>query len=107
MSDPLPSDLTFEQSLAELERIVRHLEDGQVGLEGALAHYEKGIGLLKRCYGLLSQAEQRIALLTGLDEDGRAITQPFEHKATSPESPRRRRKGSGAEAPAKQPEIPF
>jgi exodeoxyribonuclease VII small subunit len=107
MNDPLPTDLTFERSLAELERIVRHLEDGQVGLEEALAHYEQGIGLLKRCYGLLSQAEQRIVLLTGVDADGRPVTQPFEHTATSPEAPRRRKRAIAAEVPAKQPEIPF
>src|SRR5216117_2895757 len=57
--------LTFEQALAELERIVRELENGQIGLEESLTHYEKGVTLLKRCYGQLQQAEQRIVLLKG------------------------------------------
>ena len=68
MSDSPPDNLTFEQALAELEGIVHELEDGQIGLEESLARYEKGVGLLKRCYGQLRQAEQRILLLTG---DGR------------------------------------
>ena len=79
-----PSEnLTFEQALAELEQIVRELEDGQTGLEDALARYEVGVQLLKRCYNQLSQAEQRILLLTGQDAEGRPILQPFDHAPTA------------------------
>jgi exodeoxyribonuclease VII small subunit len=78
-----PSDpLTFEQALADLERIVRELEDGKIGLEESLARYEQGVALLKRCYGQLRQAEQKIVELTGLDGEGNPITKPFEHSAT-------------------------
>ena len=97
-------DLTFEQSLAELDRIVRDLEDGQLGLEDALSRYEAGIGLLKRCYAQLRRAEQRIVQLTGVDALGQPITQPFEHAATTEagkrEVSRRHKKGE-------EPEIPF
>jgi exodeoxyribonuclease VII small subunit len=72
----------FEQALVELEQIVRDLEDGQTGLEQALARYEQGIALLKRCYSQLQAAEQRILELTGCDEAGIAVTKPFEHAAT-------------------------
>jgi exodeoxyribonuclease VII small subunit len=74
---------TFEQSLADLERVVRDLEDGQLGLEDALARYETGVGLLKRCYAQLQQAEQRILLLAGVDSSGAPITESFEHAATA------------------------
>ena len=87
MSASPPDSLTFEQALAELERIVRELEDGQTGLESALASYEKGVGLLKRCYGQLRQAEQRIVLLTGEDGDGQPLTRPFEHAASVDAAP--------------------
>ena len=73
---------TFEAALAELERIVRDLEDGQLGLEASLARYEAGVGLLKHCYAQLRQAEQRILLLTGVDEEGRPQSEPFAHEAT-------------------------
>ena len=88
--DESPQDnLTFEQALAEVERIVRELEDGQIGLEEALACYETGVGLLKQCYGQLRRAEQRILLLTGLDAEGRPVLQPFEHAATAdPKKPK-------------------
>jgi exodeoxyribonuclease VII small subunit len=74
-------NLTFEQALAELERIVRELEDGKTGLEDALARYEEGVALLRRCHGQLRQAEQRIVELLGIDGDGKVTCQPFEHVA--------------------------
>lgn len=73
---------TFEQSLLDLERMVRELEDGQLGLEDALARYEQGVGLIKSCYQQLRQAEQRILQLSGIDEDQQPILQPFQHEAT-------------------------
>ena len=81
MSDQPPTERTFEEALAELEGIVRDLEEGTTGLDESLARYEAGIGLLKYCYGQLRQAEQRILKLTGTDEDGRPLTEPFEHAA--------------------------
>jgi exodeoxyribonuclease VII small subunit len=83
MSDSPLDNLSFEQALTRLEEIVRELEDGQTGLEEALARYETGVGLLKRCYGQLREAEQRILHLTGLDAEGRPVLQPFEHMATA------------------------
>jgi exodeoxyribonuclease VII small subunit len=75
---------TFEQSLLELERIVRELEDGKLGLDEALACYEQGVGLIKSCYEQLRQAEQRILLLSSAEEEGPPILQPFKHEATAP-----------------------
>jgi exodeoxyribonuclease VII small subunit len=95
MNDSPPDTLTFEEALADLETIVRQLEDGQTGLEEALARYERGVGLLKRCYAQLRQAEQKILLLTGVDAEGRPVLQPFEHLATADKDKpvtRRRRK---------------
>jgi exodeoxyribonuclease VII small subunit len=95
---------TFEQDLAQLEQIVRDLEDGQLGLEDALTRYEAGVGLLKRCYTRLQQAEQRILLLTGIDSEGQPVTQPFDHAATAepakPDTKRKRKKND-------EPEILF
>src|SRR5438093_13058879 len=82
MAESPADNLTFEQALAELDRIVRELEDGGTGLEEALARYEQGVGLLKRCYGQLRQVEQRIALLTGEGAEGQPLVRPFEHAAT-------------------------
>ena len=83
MTDPLSTDLPFEEALVELERTVRDLEDGRLGLDDALSRYERGVGLIKDCHGRLRQAEQRILLLTGTDDDGRPLLQPFQHEATA------------------------
>jgi exodeoxyribonuclease VII small subunit len=79
MSDaPEPS---FEEAVAQLEQIVRELEGGETGLEQSLARYEEGIALLKRCFGQLRQAEQKILLLTG-EESGVPALRAFEHTAS-------------------------
>ena len=94
-TSPEPSEAagSFEQSLAELEAIVRELEDGQLGLEQALARYEQGVKHFKHCYELLQRAERKIELLTGVADDGTPITQPFGSEAAPlADSAGRRRK---------------
>ena len=78
-----PADApTFEQSLVELEKIVRDLEDGKIGLDDSLRRYEQGVGLLKSCYGQLRQAELKIVELVGVDENGEPKVRPFDHAAS-------------------------
>ena len=62
MDDPNMKD--FESALAELETIVRTLEDGQLPLEQSLAHFERGIALSRFCHTRLEDAERRVELLT-------------------------------------------
>lgn len=69
---------SFEEALADLEQCVQRLEEGRIGLEEALACYERGVGLLKHCHGLLQEAEQRILVLTGVDPDGKPMTTLFD-----------------------------
>jgi exodeoxyribonuclease VII small subunit len=83
MSETPAGKRTFEESLVELERTVRELEDGRLGLDEALARYEQGVGLIKFCHNQLRQAEQKVLLLTGLDENGQPLLQPFRHEATA------------------------
>jgi exodeoxyribonuclease VII small subunit len=77
------AERSFEDSLSDLERIVRDLEDGQLGLDDSLARYEEGVALIRRCQAQLAAAEQRILLLTGVEPDGQAVLQPFAHEATA------------------------
>lgn len=92
MNTPTPTDnLSFEQALTELDRVVRDLEDSQLGLEESLARYEQGVGLIKRCYGKLREAEQRVLLLTGVDEEGEPVLQPFQPAASEMNKPEPRR----------------
>lgn len=75
------SETTFENALAELEGVLRDLESDTTTLDMALTRYERGILLLRQCYGQLKQAEQRIVQLTGVNPDGTPVTEPFEHTA--------------------------
>jgi exodeoxyribonuclease VII small subunit len=59
MSDSL-AGLSFEDALAELERIVRGLEVGQQKLEDAIASYERGTALKRHCEAKLAEAEARV-----------------------------------------------
>ncbi len=52
--------LPFEKALAELEEIVRQLEQGNVPLEDSIRIYERGEALKTHCDRLLKQAEARI-----------------------------------------------
>jgi len=59
MADDL-SLLSFEDALAELERIVRGLEGGQQKLEEAIGAYERGARLRRHCETKLAEVESRV-----------------------------------------------
>ncbi len=54
------SSLSFEDALAELERIVKGLEGGQQKLEDSLSAYERGALLRRHCEAKLAEAETRV-----------------------------------------------
>ena len=72
----------FETALAELEGIVKTLEEGDLSLERSLQLFERGVQLSRYCHQRLEEAERRIEILTergelreapralGLDADG-------------------------------------
>jgi exodeoxyribonuclease VII small subunit len=55
--------MTFEQARAELEQIVRRLEDGQISLDESLKLWERGEQLHALCRARLDAAEERVAEL--------------------------------------------
>lgn len=55
--------LKFEAALAELEQLVRSMEDGRLPLEESIAAYRRGSALLNHCQQLLQDAEQKIQVL--------------------------------------------
>ena len=61
MSDPTIKD--FEAAIAELETIVKKLEEGDATLEQSLALYERGVQLSRFCHARLEEAEKRIEIL--------------------------------------------
>ena len=53
----------FEAAIAELESIVKKLEEGDLALEQSLALYERGVQLSRFCHARLEEAERRIEIL--------------------------------------------
>ncbi|MEM8783397.1 MAG: exodeoxyribonuclease VII small subunit [Planctomycetota bacterium] len=62
-----PDTLSFEAALEELEALIERVESGEIGLEEAIAQYERGAALVKRCRSVLDVAEKRIAELTAAE----------------------------------------
>jgi exodeoxyribonuclease VII small subunit len=58
----------FESAIAELEKIVKQLEEGDLALEKSLALFERGVELSRYCHEQLGAAQRRIELLTDRGE---------------------------------------
>ncbi len=75
---------TFEQSMKQLERIVRELEAGDLPLEKAIQKFEEGIQLSKQCTDMLDKTEQKISILLK-DQSGNTFEKPFSSDEASSE----------------------
>lgn len=58
--DPQPS---FEEALAELEKIVARMESGKLTLEQSLESHRRGIELAQLCQSFLARAQQQVKVL--------------------------------------------
>ncbi len=63
------NNYSFEDMLAELEKIVAQLEGGEASLEEALEMYKKGTLLASKCSKLLDNAEKQIKILVNNGSD--------------------------------------
>jgi len=54
----------FEAAIAELESVVKKLEEGDLALGQSLALYERGVQLSRFCHARLEDAERRIEILS-------------------------------------------
>jgi len=67
----------FEDALAELEGVVRRLEQGELPLEDSLAAFERGIVLVRLLSERLTQVEQRVEVLLRT-EGGKLSVRPLD-----------------------------
>ena len=58
-----PTIKDFESAIAELDAIVKRMEEGDLTLEKSMELYERGLQLSKFCHSTLESAERRIELL--------------------------------------------
>ena len=68
MMDTPVEEMSFEDAMRELEKVVSDLERGDVPLEQSIALYERGAQLKQRCQTKLKEAEEKVALITQEDE---------------------------------------
>ena len=58
----------FEAAIAELESVVKKLEEGDLALEESLRLYERGVHLSRFCHAQLEEAERRIEIVNDRGE---------------------------------------
>jgi exodeoxyribonuclease VII small subunit len=69
-------NLSFEESLSELDTIVQSLEQGELNLEESMALFERGLNLSQLSQEKLSTAEQKVKIL--LEKNGSPQLSNFE-----------------------------
>ena len=66
----------FNKGLAELEVIINKMESGDLSLEDSLKYFEKGVKLHRKCHSALTDAEQRVNILS--EEDNYKTEKPLD-----------------------------
>ena len=59
----------FENSLLQLENIIKQLESDETSLEDSIALFEKGVKLSDSCRKILEKAEIKITSLTDAERE--------------------------------------
>lgn len=54
---------SFEEALAELEKVVATMESGKLTLEQSLEAHRRGIELAQFCQSVLARAQQQVKVL--------------------------------------------
>ena len=62
-------NLSFENALNELEKIIAKLENGECSLEESIALFEDGVKRTNECRTILAEAKKKITLLTDIAEE--------------------------------------
>ena len=65
----------FNKGLLELEEIINKMESGELSLEESLKYFEEGVKIHRHCHNALSDAEQRIRVLS--ENDNYKEEKPF------------------------------
>jgi len=65
-TEPAPN---FEETLAELEKLVVNLEQGELSLDESLSGFKHGIELTRQCQTALDNAQQTVEILTNTQDE--------------------------------------
>ena len=81
MANKKIENLSFEESLTELENIVHNLEQGDLSLEKSMTLFERGLNLSQSSQIKLQDAEQKIKIL--LEKNGDMQLENFQISQSS------------------------
>lgn len=70
--------MSFENKLSRLEEIVAKMESGELSLDDSLKLFEEGVKLSRDCNKELSEAEQKVQQLVGVDSNGDPVVEDFQ-----------------------------
>lgn len=79
MSKKTETGPDFEKTLAELEKLVVNLEEGDLSLDESLSDFKRGIELTRQCQSVLDNAQQTVEQL--IDVENEESLQAFEPDA--------------------------
>jgi exodeoxyribonuclease VII small subunit len=104
-------EVSFEEHLAALERVVADLEGESLSLEQSIERYKKGVAHLASCRRILDAAEQRLAELAetpdgGLEERPLRVGPEGLEAASPPPARRAERPPRPAPREAPPPAVP-
>lgn len=74
----------FEESMAELEQIVKKLERGELSLDESLVVFKRGVQLSKELNNMIDEVEKKITLLVE-DNNGTIREEIFKNPEESDE----------------------
>lgn len=69
--------MSFEKKLTRLEEIVQKMEAGEMSLDESLKLFEEGVKLSRDCNKELTEAEQKVKKLVGVDANGEPVLEDF------------------------------
>ena len=72
-------ELSFEEAMQNLEKVVQDLETGKLSLDESVKRFEEGMSLSKHCNEILDKAEKQIHILVE-NENGEMVEEPFDTK---------------------------
>ncbi len=77
MTEEEVSNLTYEQAIIELEKIVESLESGSAALDKSIELYTLGDLLKKHCLKKLNDAEKKVSLIVDKKTSSEIEVEPF------------------------------
>lgn len=73
----MDKELTFEEAIESLEKVVGELESGELPLDKSVENFKKGMELSNYCNKLLEDAEKTISILVE-QKDGSVREEKFD-----------------------------